>query len=108
MSTTALLIYYGGFGFVICLAWAAFIGNEVNREMSAVRRRRYDRSARGLSIVGVIHPGLPLCGLDIARQLARLEEPTSARARTTLQAATWGTTISFVIASATTIVSVSR
>jgi hypothetical protein len=109
MSTQeALLIFYFGFGFCIFLGWAGFVGDEINPQMIALRRVRYDRGARLLAVVGLLHPGLALCGLDVARQLARLEEEPSARSGATLRSAGLGVVISLVVAAAVSVVAGSR
>ena len=109
MSTQeALLVFYFGFGFCIFLGWAGFVGDEINHEMTATRRVRYDRTARLLAVVGLLHPGFALCGLDVARQLAQLEETPSDHTHTTLRTAGWGVAISLVVAVALFVVVSSR
>lgn len=87
MSTQYLLGYYVAFGFCIFLAWAGFIGDELTRQLEETRRRRYQRAAGVLSVIGLLHPALALCGLDIARQLRQLDEFPSARSETTVRRA---------------------
>jgi len=102
-----LLIYYGGFGFAIFLGWAATVGAEINSDLTAVRRVRFDRAARALALVGLLHPALAMTGLDIARQLARFDDLATARSLATLRVSGWSAAASVALAVAVFIASVS-
>jgi hypothetical protein len=74
LSTEArLAVYYLGFGFVALLGWAA-IAQDLSRAFDQSRRQRWDRLSAVLSVAGLVHPALPVIGLDIARQAARDEQ----------------------------------
>ncbi|HVV35145.1 MAG TPA: hypothetical protein VHC63_00975 [Acidimicrobiales bacterium] len=92
-----LLLFYLGIGFSIFLLYMAFTHDGIHGHTPLSMRIRYDRWARILAVVGVLHPGFALCGLDLARQLMRLDEPPTARAQTTLRRARWGTRASFAV-----------
>lgn len=65
----ALVMYYLGLGYLIFLGWASVMVEVTLR--ATLSRPAARRLARGMSVVGVVHPGLALAGVDVARQLQR-------------------------------------
>jgi hypothetical protein len=76
-----LMIYYIGFSFPIFLLWACFADTYDTTSESRDRRRGVSMA---LAAIGLAHPALAWCALDIARQLNRPEWQTEPRARTAL------------------------
>lgn len=71
-TEAALVMYYLGLGYLIFLGWA---GVMVDVTLGAtLSRPAARRLARGMSVVGVVHPALALAGVDVARQLQRQTE----------------------------------
>ncbi|HMG40468.1 MAG TPA: hypothetical protein VK611_04035 [Acidimicrobiales bacterium] len=65
-TTTTLIAYYLGLGFVIFLGWAAAVPD---RRLDGPTARRYLRWTTVTAVVGLLHPALALGARDIVGQV---------------------------------------
>ena len=96
-TATVLAFYYLGFGFVAFLGWAC-VTDSSGRALGPVRAKRLHRLARGLAVVGLLHPALALAGRDLATQLRDADGPPDPRARTTVRLTGWATVVAVGLA----------
>ena len=88
-TASFLLLYYFGYGFVLALGWLC-IPDPSSRAQDPEGRNHLHQLARGLAVVGVIHPVLALAGRDVAVRLSRSDGPFDPRAPQTVRVTRWG------------------